>query len=100
MIPPYMNLTEMDGRPVTVFLQGIVMIASGTHGGAYIQLILGGISTQESYDIVKGRLYRLDELTDEERMKTVTQSSKCICGGEPHVSHCPANPDPFLRVIV
>ena len=25
---------------------------------------------------------------------------KCICGGEPHVSHCPANPDPFLRVAI
>ena len=26
--------------------------------------------------------------------------SKCICGGEPHVSHCPANTDPFLKVNV
>ena len=23
---------------------------------------------------------------------------KCICGGEPHVSHCPACTDPFLKV--
>ena len=29
-----------------------------------------------------------------------TQSPQCICGGEPHVSHCPACTDPFLRVIV
>ena len=28
------------------------------------------------------------------------QQPKCICGGEPHVSHCPANPDPFLKVNV
>ena len=32
--------------------------------------------------------------------RTATQAPQCICGGEPHVSHCPANPDPFLRVIV
>ena len=67
-IPPYMNLTDMDGRSVTVFLQGIVMIAPGTnHAGAYIQLNLGGISTQESYEIVKGRLRRLEELAIEEK---------------------------------
>ena len=29
-----------------------------------------------------------------------TQQPKCICGGEPHVSHCHANPDPFLKVNV
>ena len=28
------------------------------------------------------------------------QQPKCICGGEPHVSHCPANRDPFLRVNI
>ncbi len=25
---------------------------------------------------------------------------QCICGGEPHVSHCPANRDPFLRELL
>ncbi len=24
----------------------------------------------------------------------------CVCGGAPHVSHCPANPDPFLRGLL
>ena len=53
MIPAYMHLTDMDGHPVTIFLQGIVMIAPGSnHSGAYIQLTLGGISTQETYEDV------------------------------------------------
>jgi hypothetical protein len=57
MIPPYLNLTDLDGRPVTIFLQGIVMIAPGSnHDGAYIQLTIGGISTQESYEEVRARL--------------------------------------------
>ncbi len=29
-----------------------------------------------------------------------TQQPQCICGGEPHVSHCPANRDPFLRGLL
>lgn len=62
MIPPYLHLTDMDGCPVTVFLHGIVMIAPGAHGGAYIQLNMGGISTIETYEIVKGRLTRLEEI--------------------------------------
>ncbi len=74
-----MHLTDQDGHPVTIFLQGIVMIAPGTHGGAYFQLALGGISTQETYEIVIGRLRRLEELAgggeidkNHERMKSTT----------------------------
>jgi len=26
--------------------------------------------------------------------------SQCICGGEPHASHCPLCPDPFLRGLI
>lgn len=29
-----------------------------------------------------------------------TTPSNCICGGEPHASHCPACPDPFLRGLL
>lgn len=68
MIPPYFNLTDLDGSPVTIFLHGIVMVAPGTHGGAYIQLNMGGISTQETYEIVKGRLDRLEELASKKAM--------------------------------
>jgi len=39
------------------------MIAPGTnHGGAYIQLTLGGISTQETYPIIMSRLRRFEEV--------------------------------------
>ena len=39
----------------------------------------------------------LDFLLQEVSALQDGSSGKCICGGEPHVSHCPANPDPFLR---
>lgn len=29
-----------------------------------------------------------------------TRGLRCICGGEPHVSHCPACTDPFLKVLI
>ena len=52
-------------------------------------------------------VYR-DELTQCERIilagiKTIldiANPKRCICGGEPHVSHCPANSDPFLKGFV
>lgn len=29
-----------------------------------------------------------------------TTPNNCICGGEPHASHCPACRDPFLRGLL
>jgi hypothetical protein len=32
--------------------------------------------------------------------QTTVAPSQCICGGEPHASHCPMCPDPFLRGLL
>ncbi len=34
---------------------------------------------------------------DDVQITALAATPACICGGEPHASHCPANRDPFLR---
>jgi hypothetical protein len=92
MMRPYIYVTRLDGVMYTVFTRYIVLVEpAARHPGTVMRMTDNGtvsIDMRETYEEVM-RLINGAPMAKEQ--------PQCICGGEPHVSACPANRDPFLR---